>query len=57
MKTNYQSMKTLMAAIGLFMLSAYAYGQQPAIQYFRYYDKRGINVFETSRQIPFPTMV
>jgi hypothetical protein len=28
MKTNYQSMKTLMAAIGLFMLSAYAYGQQ-----------------------------
>jgi hypothetical protein len=54
MKTNYQSMKTLMAAIGLFMLSAYAYGQQPAIQYFRYYDKRGINVFETSKTDTIP---
>lgn len=54
MKTNYQSMKTLMAAISLFMLSAYAYGQQPAIQYFRYYDKRGINVFETSKTDTIP---
>jgi hypothetical protein len=54
MKTNYQSMKTLMAAISLFMLSAYAYGQQPAIQYFRHYDKRGINVFETSKTDTIP---
>jgi hypothetical protein len=38
--------------IGMVMLMVFALevvAQQPAIQYFRPYDKRGVNVFETSK--------
>jgi hypothetical protein len=39
--------------LGMVMLMVFALevvAQQPAIQYFRPYDKRGINVFETSKE-------
>ncbi len=54
MKNNLISHKGLIGVIGLLMLSTFALAQQPAIQYFRYYDKRGINVFETSKTDTIP---
>lgn len=41
--------KSLMIMLGLLFISILGYAQQPALQYFRYYDQRGINVFETSK--------
>lgn len=38
------------SVIALMLLSQLALAQQPSIQYFRSYDKRGVNVFETSKQ-------
>jgi hypothetical protein len=35
--------------MGLLFVAGSAFAQQPAIQYFRTYDQRGINVFETSK--------
>lgn len=34
----------------LLMALGFAWAQQPALQYFRPYDQRGINVFETSKE-------
>ncbi|NBP68557.1 MAG: hypothetical protein EBU52_07410 [Cytophagia bacterium] len=38
-----------MIIVGLFFLAGTAFAQQSAIQYWRPYDQRGINVFETSK--------
>ena len=46
---NRSITKGLVGAIGLLMLSSIAFAQQPGIQYFRTYDKSGVNVFETSK--------
>ena len=35
--------------VGLLFASILGFAQQPALQYFRYYDQRGVNVFETSK--------
>ncbi len=50
MKTQIVNLKSLVIALGLLLTGAIAFAQQPAIQYFRPYDKRGINVFETSKE-------
>lgn len=50
MKTNSQTFRRLVILAGLLINGLYAFAQQPAIQYFRAYDKKGINVFETSKQ-------
>lgn len=49
MKTRIVSLKSLVMTLGLFMIAGWAYAQQAPIQYWRPYDKRGINVFETSK--------
>jgi hypothetical protein len=49
MKTKNTMNKGLTIMIGLLFTSVLAFGQQAALQYFRYYDQRGINVFETSK--------
>jgi hypothetical protein len=50
MKMNTVPLKSLLLTFALFFAGAVAFAQgQPAIQYFRYYDQRGINVFETSK--------
>ena len=50
MKTNVL-LKGLVMTLGLFFAAQMSYGQfQPAIQYFRHYDQRGINVFETPKE-------
>ena len=49
MKTNNYMNKGLTILIGLLFASVLGYAQQPALQYFRYYDQRGVNVFETSK--------
>jgi hypothetical protein len=53
-------MKTIarIRLVSVVILTAFAFramGQQPTIQYFRPYDQRGINVFETSKKdsVPF----
>jgi hypothetical protein len=35
--------------MGLLFVSLLGFAQQPALQNFRYYDQRGVNVFETSK--------
>jgi hypothetical protein len=35
--------------VGLLFASIVGYAQQPSLQYFRHYDQRGVNVFETSK--------
>jgi hypothetical protein len=51
MKTKIVSLKSLVMTLGLLFAGMMAFAQlQPAIQYFRYYDQRGINVFETSKE-------
>ena len=52
---NQIAMKTsikikLLGTLLLMVFVGSAFAQQPAIQYYRYNDKRGINVFETSKQ-------
>lgn len=50
MKTKSTSLKFLILGLGFLLINAMAWAQQPAIQYFRPYDKRGINVFETTKE-------
>lgn len=49
MKTRIVSLKSLVMTLGLFFAGIIAFAQQPAIQYWRSYDKRGINVFEIQK--------
>jgi len=49
MKTRIVSLKSLLITVGLLFAGMIAFAQQPAMQYFRYYDQRGINVFETTK--------
>jgi hypothetical protein len=49
MKTRIVSLKSLLMTVGLLFAGMIAFAQQPAMQYFRYYDQRGINVFETTK--------
>jgi hypothetical protein len=49
MKNTINLNKGLALTLGLLFISALGYAQQPALQYFRYYDQRGLNVFETSK--------
>jgi hypothetical protein len=55
MKTKFHSTKKLIVTIGLLLMGTYLIAQQPKIQYFRPYDKTGVNVFETSKEdsVPF----
>lgn len=48
MKTTIHRLSSLIM-LGLLFVGVRAFAQQPAIQYFRPYDQRGINVFETSK--------
>lgn len=48
MKTMISRLSSLIM-LGLLFMAGSAFAQQPAIQYFRPYDQRGINVFETSK--------
>ncbi len=50
MKTRIVSLKSLVITLGLLFAGMMAFAQQPAIQYFRPYDQRGINKFETSKE-------
>ncbi|HEX5172320.1 MAG TPA: hypothetical protein VFW11_24260 [Cyclobacteriaceae bacterium] len=50
MKNKNSNSISLALMVGLLLLSGVAFGQQPKIQYFRPYDQRGINVFETSKE-------
>ncbi len=54
MKTMISRLSSIFA-LGLLFMAGIAHAQQPAIQYFRPYDQRGINVFETSKNdsVPF----
>jgi hypothetical protein len=51
MKTIKFLLKNLVLTLGLLFAGIVGFAQnlQPAIQYFRQYDQRGINVFETSK--------
>jgi len=49
MKTRIHSLTTLVITLGLLSASLMAYAQQAPIQYWRPYDKRGINVFEIQK--------
>lgn len=49
MKTQIVSLKSLVLALGLMLPGIAAIGQQAPIQYWRPYDKRGINVFEIQK--------
>jgi hypothetical protein len=49
MKTRIHSLTTLVFTLGLLSASLMAYAQQSPIQYWRPYDKRGINVFEIQK--------
>lgn len=48
MKTKSSILKQLLLVLGLTM-GWTAWAQQPSIQYWRPYDKRGVNVFETTK--------
>ncbi len=50
MKKQIVSLKSLVMTLGLLFAGLYAFAQQPGLQYFRYNDKRGVNVFETSKE-------
>ncbi len=51
MKTRIVSLKSLVITLGLLFAGMMAFAQlQPAIQNFRYYDQRGVNVFETPKE-------
>ncbi|HMR55814.1 MAG TPA: hypothetical protein PKC10_00760 [Cyclobacteriaceae bacterium] len=49
MKTKSAMLKSLLLVLGL-MFGWTAWAQQSSLQYWRPYDKRGINVFETSKE-------
>ena len=49
MKNKYQLNRGTTMFVCILFSSFLGYAQQPALQYFRYYDQRGVNVFETSK--------
>jgi len=49
MKTRIVSLKSLLIMLGLLFTGLLAFAQQSAIQYWKPYDKRGINVFEVQK--------
>lgn len=49
MKTRIVSLKSLVMTLGVLMMVSWVYAQQAPIQYWRSYDKRGINVFEIQK--------
>lgn len=49
MKTQSNFYRSLAIVTGLLFASLSLFAQQKPLQYFRYYDQRGINVFETSK--------
>jgi hypothetical protein len=49
MKTKNYFNKSLIILMGLLFSNMLAFAQQPSLQYFKYYDKRAVNVFETSK--------
>lgn len=49
MKNKLTSLKSLVMIAWLLCAGLTAFAQQKPLQYFRYYDQRGINVFETSK--------
>lgn len=49
MKTRTINYISALLLIGLMLLSGAAWAQQPALQYFRANDKKGLNVFETPK--------
>lgn len=49
MKNKINLNKGLTIFVGLLFASILGYAQQPALQYFRHYDQRGVGVFETSK--------
>jgi hypothetical protein len=51
MKNKYKMNRGLTMFLGILFTGFLGYAQnlQPALQYFRYYDQRGVNVFETSK--------
>jgi hypothetical protein len=50
MKTRIVSFKSLVMMMGLLFTGLWVFAQQPVIQFWRPYDQRGINVFETSKE-------
>lgn len=50
MKSKFNTMKLMVLVTGLLFLTGRTIAQQSPIQFFRPYDKRGINVYETSKQ-------
>lgn len=50
MKTKTMNRISLTAMTALFLVAGAAWAQQRDLQYFRPYDQRGINVFETSKE-------
>src|SRR5689334_3026301 len=46
---NYFTAIRLSVLILFSVIVQFSWGQRGDIQYFRYYDQRGVNVFETSR--------
>jgi hypothetical protein len=51
---NTKSYIKLTGIMLLVILAGRVFAQQPAIQYMRYYDQRGINVFETTKTDTIP---
>lgn len=49
MKSKVYNPISLTMMVGLLLLAGSAMAQQPSLQYFRPYDQRGVNVFETSK--------
>lgn len=50
MKNKNNINKRLVLLAGLLLTATLGLAQQPALQYFRPYDQRGVNVFETSKK-------
>src|SRR5205814_3292682 len=49
MKIKNYLKKGLLVLVGLLFANIMVHAQQPSLQYFKYYDKRAVNVFETSK--------
>lgn len=54
MKPSNLNLKVLMLGLFSFVLSSVAIAQQPTLQYYRPWDKNGINVFEPSKTAEQP---
>jgi len=48
------SISTFILAVGFILCSLYSFAQQPQLQYYRSWDKDGINVFEPSKSMDQP---